>query len=122
VVISAALVSRTLRASSIDFDSSHFNSCVVGLVRRGAAFQAKTPYPSDPSAATPRGSDSHEKRRSPFPPQKAIEQLDIRQIIERLVVELFRHLDTTETTSRAKKAFPFKTSERHAMYRQPADR
>jgi hypothetical protein len=33
--------------------SSHFNSCVVGLVRAGgAAFKAK-PYPSDPSAATP---------------------------------------------------------------------
>lgn len=38
--------------------------------------------------------------------QIAIEQLDIRQIIERLVCQLFRHLDTSEAPSRAKKAFP----------------
>jgi hypothetical protein len=53
--------------------------------------------------------------------QISIEQLDIRQIIERLVVQLFRHLDTSETTGRAKKAFPLSV-ERRAMYRQPADR
>jgi hypothetical protein len=54
--------------------------------------------------------------------QKSIEQLDIRQIIEQLVCQLFRHLDTSEAPSRAQKAFPFKTSERHAMYRLAADR
>jgi hypothetical protein len=46
--------------------SSHFNSCVVGLVRAGVRRSRPNPYPSDPSAATPLWGDSHAKRRSPF--------------------------------------------------------
>jgi hypothetical protein len=43
-----------VNASSNRLHSSHFNSCVVGLVRAGAAFQAKRPYRLIPREATPR--------------------------------------------------------------------
>jgi hypothetical protein len=32
------------------------------------------------------------------PMQKSIEQINVRQIVKQLVVELVRHLDATETT------------------------
>jgi hypothetical protein len=61
--------------------SSHFNSCVVGLVRAGVRRSRPNPYPSDPSAATPLWA-IRMRNGVALSMQIAIEQLDIRQIIE----------------------------------------
>jgi hypothetical protein len=95
VVISSS--SRTLQCFIDRLHSSHFNSCVVGLVRGGAAFQAKDTA-LDPGGLRREGAIRRRKAIA-HPMQKSIEQLDIRQIIKQLCRQLFRHLDATETTS-----------------------
>jgi hypothetical protein len=117
VVISAAS-SRTLRF--IDrLHSSHFNSCVVGLVRGRCGVPGQTP-PLLILGGYAGGSVSQEKGDSP-PMQKSIEQINVRQIVKQLVVELVRHLDASEAPAEPRSRFPSRLS-RHAMYRLAADR
>jgi hypothetical protein len=59
---SARLVRGRYNASRIDFDSSHFNSCVVGLVR-GVCGVPGQRHPAIASAATPLWGAFRRKRR-----------------------------------------------------------